>query len=211
MPSSVRAGCSTPTAGSWWCTNVLGAARAPADQAAWLPTVSRTGPAGPDHHRDQAEVEARVADHLGVERFAAVIGGSMGGMRALEWLVMYPDRVRSAVLPGHRRSRVGGSDRHPDRADPCDHQRPGLGRRRLLRRSASHPRPRRGTAICAPHLPHCRGTGPPIRTDAQPGSSPTGRRLPGATNKRVGMRCSRTSTTTRTSWPTGSTQGPTSP
>src|SRR4029453_18476415 len=37
--------------------------------------------------------EAALADALGVERWACVVGGSMGGMRALEWAVALPDRV----------------------------------------------------------------------------------------------------------------------
>jgi homoserine O-acetyltransferase/O-succinyltransferase len=44
--------------------------------------------------RDQVEVERRVADHLGIDTWAAVVGGSMGGMRVLEWAVTHPDRVR---------------------------------------------------------------------------------------------------------------------
>jgi homoserine O-acetyltransferase len=48
--------------------------------------------------RDQVSVEARLATVLGIDSFQAIIGGSMGGMRALEWLLMYPQRVRSAVL-----------------------------------------------------------------------------------------------------------------
>lgn len=48
--------------------------------------------------RDQVEVERRLADRLGLTSFAAVIGGSMGGMRALEWAVTHPDRVRRAVV-----------------------------------------------------------------------------------------------------------------
>lgn len=48
--------------------------------------------------RDQVKVEARLADHLGIDRFASVLGGSMGGMRTLEWLASYPDRVRSAMV-----------------------------------------------------------------------------------------------------------------
>lgn len=43
--------------------------------------------------RDSVNAEAKLADILGIERFHAVIGGSMGGGRALEWAVMYPDRV----------------------------------------------------------------------------------------------------------------------
>lgn len=43
--------------------------------------------------RDQVAAEAALADALGIVRFAAVVGGSMGGMRALEWAVSLPDRV----------------------------------------------------------------------------------------------------------------------
>jgi homoserine O-acetyltransferase len=42
---------------------------------------------------DQVRVEAAVADALGIDRWACVVGGSMGGMRALEWAVALPDRV----------------------------------------------------------------------------------------------------------------------
>lgn len=49
--------------------------------------------------RDQVAATARFADHIGVDRFAAVIGGSMGGMHALEWALTHPDRVeRLAVI-----------------------------------------------------------------------------------------------------------------
>jgi homoserine O-acetyltransferase len=48
--------------------------------------------------RDQVRAEAGLADRLGVDRFAAVLGGSMGGMRALEWAIMYPDRVGAALV-----------------------------------------------------------------------------------------------------------------
>ena len=44
--------------------------------------------------RDQVAAEHALADRLGITSFAATIGGSMGGMRALEWAVMYPDQVR---------------------------------------------------------------------------------------------------------------------
>lgn len=49
--------------------------------------------------RDQVHASAALADHLGIDRFAAVIGGSMGGMQSVEWGVIYPERVaRLAVL-----------------------------------------------------------------------------------------------------------------
>jgi len=49
--------------------------------------------------RDQVAAEVLLADHLGIDRWAGVVGGSMGGMRVLEWCVGHPDRVlRGAVL-----------------------------------------------------------------------------------------------------------------
>ena len=48
--------------------------------------------------RDQVDVEAALADHLGIERWHSVVGGSMGGQRAIEWIVKYRDRVVRAVL-----------------------------------------------------------------------------------------------------------------
>ncbi len=48
--------------------------------------------------RDQVEAEARLAAVLRIDTWAAVIGGSMGGMRALEWAVTHPSRVSRAVL-----------------------------------------------------------------------------------------------------------------
>jgi homoserine O-acetyltransferase len=46
--------------------------------------------------RDMVRVQAKLADHIGVGAWAAIVGGSMGGMQALEWCVMFPERVRSA-------------------------------------------------------------------------------------------------------------------
>ncbi|MDQ0801866.1 homoserine O-acetyltransferase [Arthrobacter sp. SLBN-112] len=49
--------------------------------------------------RDSTVAEARLADQLGIGSWYAVLGGSMGGARALEWAVTYPDRVqRCAVI-----------------------------------------------------------------------------------------------------------------
>src|SRR5258707_11658034 len=47
---------------------------------------------------DWVEAQARLADHLGIERFAAVIGGSLGAMQALQWTLSYPERVRHAIV-----------------------------------------------------------------------------------------------------------------
>jgi homoserine O-acetyltransferase len=43
-------------------------------------------------------VQASLADALGVDRWRSVVGGSMGGMQALEWGIIFPERVRSLVL-----------------------------------------------------------------------------------------------------------------
>jgi homoserine O-acetyltransferase len=48
--------------------------------------------------RDQVVAEAALADQLGISVWAAVLGGSMGGMRALEWAVTYPERVRRCIV-----------------------------------------------------------------------------------------------------------------
>jgi homoserine O-acetyltransferase/O-succinyltransferase len=46
---------------------------------------------------DWVHAQARVADALGIERFAAVMGGSLGGMQALAWSMMYPERVAHCI------------------------------------------------------------------------------------------------------------------
>jgi homoserine O-acetyltransferase len=48
--------------------------------------------------RDQVAVEAALADRLGIDRWALVVGGSMGGMRALEWAVTHPARVERVLV-----------------------------------------------------------------------------------------------------------------
>jgi len=48
--------------------------------------------------RDQVAVEAALADHVGIATWASLVGGSMGAMRVLEWLVGYPSRTSSALV-----------------------------------------------------------------------------------------------------------------
>jgi homoserine O-acetyltransferase len=50
--------------------------------------------------RDQVDVEAELANVLGIDSWYAVVGGSMGGMRALEWAVKHPRRVPRAIVIG---------------------------------------------------------------------------------------------------------------
>jgi homoserine O-acetyltransferase len=110
------AGPGHPTPG-WW-SGLIGPGLA-LDPSAWYvvaPNVlggcqGSTGPSSPALDgrpwgsrfpfltiRDQVAAEAALADALGVPSWAAVIGGSMGGMRALEWAVSYPDRVDGLLL-----------------------------------------------------------------------------------------------------------------
>jgi homoserine O-acetyltransferase len=105
-----------PTPG-WW-EGLVGPGR-PLDTDRWFVVVPNvlggcqgtTGPASsaPDGRpwgsrfpyltvRDQVAAEARLADALGVDSWALVVGGSMGGMRALEWAVTEADRVQRVFV-----------------------------------------------------------------------------------------------------------------
>lgn len=85
-----------------WCViaaNVLGGCRgttgpsSPAeDGRAWgsrFPEISI---------RDQIAAEKQLIDLLGIEKLASVVGGSMGGMRSLEWAVTYREQIASALV-----------------------------------------------------------------------------------------------------------------
>ncbi len=47
---------------------------------------------------DWVQAQARLATRLGIERFAAVIGGSLGAMQALQWAISQPERVRHSIV-----------------------------------------------------------------------------------------------------------------
>jgi homoserine O-acetyltransferase/O-succinyltransferase len=47
---------------------------------------------------DWVAAQARLADRLGIRCFAAVVGGSLGAMQALQWTIAFPDRVRHALV-----------------------------------------------------------------------------------------------------------------
>ena len=46
---------------------------------------------------DMVNAQRHLIDHLGIEKLLTVIGGSMGGMQVLQWMVAYPDGIRSAI------------------------------------------------------------------------------------------------------------------
>jgi homoserine O-acetyltransferase len=58
-------------------------------------------PYGPDFPgvvvKDWVATQAALADHLGIDSFAAVVGGSLGGMQAMQWAIDYPSRVNACV------------------------------------------------------------------------------------------------------------------
>ena len=47
---------------------------------------------------DWVRAQSRLADHLGIDSWAAVIGGSLGGMQALRWAITFPERVRHSLV-----------------------------------------------------------------------------------------------------------------
>uniref|UniRef100_UPI003512DC04 homoserine O-succinyltransferase MetX n=2 Tax=Oceanospirillaceae TaxID=135620 RepID=UPI003512DC04 len=59
-------------------------------------------PYGPDFPlmtvTDWVESQARLADRLGIQQWAAVVGGSLGGMQALQWAISYPERLRHCLV-----------------------------------------------------------------------------------------------------------------
>ncbi len=74
------------------CQGTTGPSSAATDGRAWgsrFPYVTV---------RDQVAAERALLDRLGVRRLAAVVGGSMGGMRAIEWAVTYPDVVERCIV-----------------------------------------------------------------------------------------------------------------
>ncbi|MFF0815602.1 homoserine O-acetyltransferase [Rhodococcus sp. NPDC003318] len=85
-----------------WCvlaSNVLGGCRGTTGPSSIAPDGRPWGSRFPEISiRDQVAAEAALADLLGIDRFASVVGGSMGGMRTLEWIIGYPDRVTSALV-----------------------------------------------------------------------------------------------------------------
>ncbi|GAA0427171.1 homoserine O-acetyltransferase MetX [Leifsonia naganoensis] len=80
--------------------NMLGGCQGTTGPASIAPDGAEWGPRFPfTTIRDQVNAQAAFTDVLGIDRWAAVVGGSMGGMQALEWAVSFPERVeRLAVL-----------------------------------------------------------------------------------------------------------------
>jgi len=91
---------------------------------------------------DWVRAQARVADYLGIDRFAAVMGGSLGGMQALSWSLTLPQRLAHCVV-------IASTPRLS--AQNIGFNEVGLSRRRLLRaRDRPQTRPG-GSAHAGPH------------------------------------------------------------
>jgi homoserine O-acetyltransferase len=87
--------------GRWFlvCPNVLGGCQGTTGPSSTAPDGKPWGSRFPEITvRDQVAVERLFMDALGIPRWASVVGGSMGGMRALEWLIGHRDRVDSGLV-----------------------------------------------------------------------------------------------------------------
>ncbi|WP_028933059.1 homoserine O-acetyltransferase MetX [Pseudonocardia spinosispora] len=81
------------------CPNVLGGCQGSTGPSSPAPDGAPWGSRWPATTiRDQVTVEFGFADALGISSWAAVVGGSMGGMRALEWALCAPDRVERMIF-----------------------------------------------------------------------------------------------------------------
>lgn len=111
------AGLGHPT-GGWW-SGIIGPGK-PLDTDTWFIVAPNIlggcqGSTGPASHtvdgyewgsrfpyltiRDQVAAQAAFSTNIGIQRWACIVGGSMGGMHALEWAATYPDRLdRVAIL-----------------------------------------------------------------------------------------------------------------
>lgn len=114
------AGCheDTPDARGWWdemigpgkgidtryyyvvCANVLGGCRGTTGPSSPNPATGR--PYGSDFPPisvgDMVRAHRLLLEHLGIRHLAALVGGSFGGMQALEWIIRFPDSVRRCIL-----------------------------------------------------------------------------------------------------------------
>ncbi|MGA9671036.1 MAG: homoserine O-acetyltransferase [Terracidiphilus sp.] len=84
------------------CVNLLGSCYGSTGPGSVDPETGTTY--GPDFPlvsiRDNVRAQARLLDSLGIRRLRLVLGGSIGGMQALDWAILHPERVERAVVIG---------------------------------------------------------------------------------------------------------------
>jgi homoserine O-acetyltransferase len=81
------------------CSNVLGGCKGSTGPATTNPRTGR--PYGLEFPvltiKDMVDAQSRLVESLGIKKLLAVVGGSMGGMQVLQWMVSYPERIRAAI------------------------------------------------------------------------------------------------------------------
>ena len=81
------------------CSNVIGGCRGSTGPSSTNPKTGK--PYGTDFPTvsigDMVNAQKRLIGHLGIKKLLTVIGGSMGGMQVLQWMVAYPESLRSAI------------------------------------------------------------------------------------------------------------------
>ena len=81
------------------CSNVIGGCKGSTGPSSVNPLTGK--PYGLDFPLitigDMVNAQRHLIDHLGIEKLLAVVGGSMGGMEVLQWMVSYPERIRAAI------------------------------------------------------------------------------------------------------------------
>lgn len=82
------------------CPNNLGGCHGSTGPSSINPDTGNSwGPEFPPLRvRDWVKAQANLSDKLGIQKWAAVVGGSLGGMQAMRWALEYPDRLRHCVV-----------------------------------------------------------------------------------------------------------------
>ena len=82
------------------CSNVLGGCSGTTGPSSVNPETGK--PYGLDFPlisiNDMVNVQNKLIEHLNIEKLLTVVGGSMGGMQALAWLIKHPDKIKSAII-----------------------------------------------------------------------------------------------------------------
>jgi homoserine O-acetyltransferase/O-succinyltransferase len=184
--------------GSWWpeifapgavlslehdfviCINMLGSCYGSTGPGSVNPETGEIY--GPDFPlvgiRDNVRAQARLLDSLGIRRLRLVLGGSIGGMQALEWAILHPERVERALIIGVRRSPPWGWRSTTCSARPFSTIRSG--RAGAICRSAP---PRRGLALARQIAMISYKSAPALRRALRPQSQPQRRRSLGAEDR----------------------------